>query len=74
MWLDNGMETTSDTAVTYSTKVSELMAGDIVFRADGDVEVETVFNDPGFGSWVYFTNGERESFPVGFKVYRVVEV
>jgi hypothetical protein len=66
-------EDMSDTAVTISTKVSALMAGDIVFRADGDVEVETVFNDSGFGTWVYFTNGERESFPVDFKVYRVIE-
>ena len=70
LWLDNDM---SDTAATISTAAARLLPGDVVFGEAGDLTVDTLFNDPGFGTWVYWTNGERDSYPAGFRVYRVVE-
>lgn len=63
----------SDTATTIVTPASGLWPGDVVFHKAGDLTVDAVFNDAGFGTWVYWTNGERDSYPVGYKVYRVVE-
>jgi hypothetical protein len=69
-WLDTYM---SDTATTISTKVHNLTPGDVVYSAYGDRLVVEVEHDAGFGTWVTFHNDERESFPVGYSVYRVVE-
>jgi hypothetical protein len=66
-------EDMSESATTIWTKVHNLQPGDVVFRADGNVLVVEVEHDPGFGTWLTFHNDERESFPVDFAVYRVVE-
>lgn len=63
----------SDTATTIATPAGRLWPGDVVFHRTGDLVVDALFNDAGFGTWVYWTNGERDSYPVDYKVYRVVE-
>lgn len=66
----------SDTATTIRTKVHNLKPGDVIFDAQtpAGLLVVEVEHDPGFGTWVTFHNDERESFPIDFSVYRVVEL
>ena len=65
----------SDTATTIRTKVHKLQPGDVIFDAQtpGGLLVVEVEHDPKFGTWVTFHNEQRESFPIDFSVYRVVE-
>jgi hypothetical protein len=61
----------SDELTTIRTKVHKLVAGDTVFCVTGDRIVMDVNYDPTFGTWITWDDGERDSFPVDFSIYRV---
>jgi hypothetical protein len=62
----------SDELVTIYTKASKLTTGDRVFCAmRSDRIVANAITDQ-WGTWIVWTDGERESFPAEYGVYRVV--
>lgn len=59
-------------ATTIRTAVDDLACGDVVLDYNVNRVVLSATTDDRFGTWIMWKDGGRDSYPIGYKVYRVV--
>jgi hypothetical protein len=58
-------------ATTIRTAVADLVKGDTVFMHSGPDRIVMDSTTDQYGTWIVWDDGERDSYPPAYKVYRV---